>query len=258
MKLKSLFLLCFALLAKCLVAQNIPNRPSPARTVNDLVGVMSSGETQQLEQKLKSYMDSTSTQIVVVTVKSVGDYAMEEVALKILRDWGVGQKGKDNGIVLLCAIEDRKIYISTGYGMEGVLPDMICKRIIDQDIKPAFRQKAYYQGFDDATTSIIQAARGEYQGDDSNQNAGGGDGLFIILMVLFILFIIYRANRNGNTMVSRRGHSPWNNSGGGWINTGGGYYDNRRNDNDNDNWGGGGGFDFGGGSGGGGGAGGDW
>jgi uncharacterized protein len=260
--LKYIYTFCCVLLWQvCALAQTIPAKPDIPRTVNDLVGVLSPNETAMLEKKLRQYMDSTSTQIILVTIPTVGDDAIEDVALKILRDWGVGQKDKGNGVVMLCAMNDRKIFIATGYGIEGALPDLICRRIIDNDIKPAFRQKQYYQGFDAATTTIIKRASGEFQGDPDLES-GGGDAIFIILFMLILFFIIFRANRGNNTMVSRRGHTSWNGGGGWWMYGGGGGFDNRRgggyDNNDNDSWGGGGGFDFGGGSGGGGGAGGDW
>lgn len=260
--LKNIYLLCSFLLCQFFaLAQDIPSRPNPARTVNDLVGILSADEALRLERKLQTYMDSTSTQIVLVTVKTVGDYAMDDVAVKIMREWGVGQKEKNNGVVLLCAMEDRKVFIATGYGLEGALPDMICRRIIDNDIKPAFREKQYFVGFDAATTTIIKRASGEFEAEPSDENGSGSDAVFIIIIMLVIFFIIFKnSNKGGNTMVSRRGHGSWNNGGGWWMTGGGGgYYDNhRRGGNDDDSWGGGGGFDFGGGSGGGGGAGGDW
>ena len=99
-------------------AQDIPASPNPPKLVNDFANQLSATEEAQLEQKLVSYNDSTSSQIVIVIVKTTGAYAMADYALKIGRDWGVGQKGKDNGIVLLWASDDRKIFIGTGYGIK--------------------------------------------------------------------------------------------------------------------------------------------
>ncbi len=125
------FFFLFCGLAR-ITGQHIPARPTPAKLVNDLADVLSDQQEYDLELKLRSDMDSTSTQIVIVTIKSVGEYVINDVALKILREWGVGQKGKDNGVVILAAMQDRKVWISTGYGVEGALPDLLCKRIIEQ------------------------------------------------------------------------------------------------------------------------------
>jgi uncharacterized protein len=246
-----------------LFAQNIPTRPSPARLVNDLVGVLSPEEKENLERKLVKYDDSTSTQITVVIVKSTGDYTIDDVALKILREWGVGEKGKNNGIVILAAIEDRRINIQTGYGMEGVLPDGICKRIINQDIIPAFKTKSYYDGFDKATSSIIKRASGEYVNDNQSESVGSEDIIIFLFILMFIIFIIAQMSRKSQGMVvTRRGYTNWD-GGGWWYMPGGGGRSSWGDDDWNNRGGGsgGGGFDFGGfggGDGGGGGASGDW
>jgi uncharacterized protein len=241
-------------------AQEIPARPNPPRLVNDLAGVLLSNEADALESKLEAYNDSTSTQIAVVTVKTTGDYDVSEVALKILRTWGVGTKEKNNGIVLLVAVDDHKIRIETGTGMEGVVPDAIANRIIDQVIAPNFKEGHYYQGIDEGVDKLIQAAAGEYKGIPSSNKDGGGAGLLIGFVVIVIIISIIsnrRGGGGGGTTLSRRGWGGWvgpiiggalssglggGSRGGGW---GGG--------------GGGGGFGgFGGGSGSGGGASGSW
>lgn len=241
-------------------AQNIPPRPSPPRAVNDLAGVLLGNEAEMLEQKLRAYNDSTSTQIVIVTMKTIGDYESSEVALKILRDWGVGTKGKDNGIVILAAIEDRKVRIETGYGMEGVIPDAIANRIIDEAIRPNFPKQQFYRGFDEATDMIIKAAAGEYKGTgiksgkSKNKNA-----LFMGLFVIIVILIIMR-NRGGGgggTTVSRRGYGGWMGPIGG-LGGFGGFGGGGSGGWGGGDSGGGSDFDFGGGSGGGGGASGNW
>src|SRR6185312_5949459 len=106
-----LWLLGLMIFTLAVQGQVIPPKPNPPRLVNDLAGVLLREEADALENKLIAYNDSTSTQIAVVTVKTTGDYDVSEVALKILRDWGVGSKEKNNGIVLLIAVDDRKIRI---------------------------------------------------------------------------------------------------------------------------------------------------
>ncbi len=244
-------LLLTGLLAK---AQNIPPRPNPPTLVNDFAGILLKDEDERLEQKLVAYDDSTSTQIAIVTLKSVGPYDISQVALKILRDWGIGRKGKNNGILILVSMEDRKIRIETGYGMEGAVPDAIANEIIAQIIKPAFREGQYYQGLDKAVDAIIKAAAGEYKGDPRRSEPGISPGavFLLILVIVIIISIISRGGGGGGgTTYNRRGGWIWPVIGsmGGFGRGGGGGWSG----------GGGGGFGgFGGGSGGGGGASGSW
>lgn len=242
------------------MAQDFPEKPNPPRLVNDAVGMLNRAEREALEQKLRGYADSTSTQITVVILKSTQPYEISDYAFGLGRKWGIGQKDKDNGILLLWATDDRKVYIATGYGMEGVLPDGICKRIVNTKIIPSFKQQAWLQGLDDATTEIFRRATGEYKNE--NQGANEDDfppivGLLIlVLVVAFIFYILSRGGGGNRGGGYRRSYDPfpyitmssWGSSSGSWGSSGGGS-------------GGGGGFDFGGFGGGdfgGGGAGGDY
>lgn len=262
--MKRILLITCLLISFCALSQGInkviPPRPSPPRLVNDLADVLTPEQEQALESKLVAYDDSTSTQIAVVTMRTTGDYPIEDVALQILRTWGVGNKEKDNGIVILAAIEDRAIWISTGYGMEGAVPDITAKNIIENDILPRFREENYYRGFDQGTTSIMQAAAGEYTAPegyaDRGRREGGGLSLGKLILGIIILWIILGmfGGGGGGGMMSRRGYRRFGGGPviipGGWGGGGfggGGF------------GGGGGGFGgFGGGGGGGGGAGGNW
>ncbi|MCK7559528.1 TPM domain-containing protein [Chitinophaga sedimenti] len=130
--------------------------------LNDFAGALLREDAAKLEQKLEAYEDSTSTEIAIVILRTLGEYTPEEVGIKILRTWGIGKKDKNNGLLILVAVDDRKVRIENGYGMENVVPDAIAYRIIDQQIKPAFREGNYYRGLDDAVNSIMKAAAGEY------------------------------------------------------------------------------------------------
>lgn len=251
--LNRIFIFLF-LIQSFVFAQDIPQKPNPPRFVNDLVGgLLSQGEINQLEQKLKAYNDSTSTQVAIVIVKSVQPYDISEYAVKLGREWGIGQKGKNNGVVFLWAPGDRKIYIATGYGAEGGLTDAYSKRIIEQVVKPNFKQLRYYQGLDEATSSIFKYLSGEFDAEPTEEG-DLGDAIFaIIFFIIIILIILYvigkisggkgGGNRGGGMFVPYTTYTGWGTSSGGW--SGGGSS-------------GGGGFDFGGGSFGGGGAGGDY
>ncbi|PWT75087.1 MAG: methanol dehydrogenase [Bacteroidetes bacterium] len=235
--------------------------PNPPRLVNDFAQVMTPDQISSLERKLVDYDDSTSTQIAVVTVKTVGDIPIEDAALKILRGWRVGNKRTNNGIVILAAIQDRRVFIATGYGMEGVVPDIIAKQIIDNEITPNFRDGNFYRGFAQGADAIIKAAAGEYKAPEGYNRRGqhgpsSGNILGVIIFFVVILILIGRSGGGkGGGMMSRTGFLPWMMMGmmmgrgrGGFG--GGGY--------GGGGFGGGGFGGFGGGSGGGGGAGGSW
>ncbi len=244
-------------------AQDIPQKPVPPRLVNDNAGILVQSEINELERKLVAYNDSTSTEIAIVIVKTTGDYDISEYGLKILRDWGIGSK-KNNGVLILAAMDDRRIRIETGYGMEGSIPDAVAFGIINKIIKPAFQQGHYYQGLDEATDKIIAAAAGEYKGVPRSSREGkGGGSIFGIIIFIIIILIIFGSRGGGGgrggRVMSRRGDSVFGGILGGMIGSslgGGG----------GSSWGGGGGGGFGGGgfggfgggSGGGGGASGSW
>lgn len=244
---------------------DFPPSPNPPRLVNDLAGMLQPGQIQMLEQKLLAYTDSTSNEIAIVTISSIGQYDIADYSVRLFNKWGIGGKKHDNGLLVLVAKEQRKIWITTGYGLEGVLPDGLIGQIIRSEIEPSFKDRNFYKGLDQGTNALMEAARGEYKAESkSPQGKGGGIGTVIfILFVLFLFFIISgrggggsnRRNRRGGdglltdlgwiaaSMLSNRGRSS-----GGWGGSGG--------------FGGGssgGGFGgFGGGSSGGGGAGGSW
>jgi uncharacterized protein len=253
MKRKIKVVACLLLLLPFLtVGQNIPRRPEPPRLVNDLAGVLAADEENALERKLVAYDDSTSNQVAVVLVKTLNEYPIEEYALKLFRDWQIGNKATNNGILIIAAIDDHKVRIEVGYGLEGAVPDIIANSIIMNDIAPAFRGADYYEGLDKATNSIIAAAAGEYKAPENYRDRGKKSGklpLGLIIAIIIILIII-RSNRGGGGgFMSRRGFGPifFPSGGGGWG--GGGW----------SGGGGGGGFGgFGGGSSGGGGASGSW
>ncbi len=247
--------------------QDIPARPDPPRLVNDFAGVLSAEEVQSLEQKLVMFNDSTSTQIVVVLVKSLNGYDKNEFARLIGEKWGVGQKGKNNGAVVLVkpkyAGEKGEACIQTGYGLEGAIPDALAKRIFENEMLPNFKNGNYYAGIESATNTMISLAKGEYtaeQYDKRSKKKSSPYALLIPLIIMVVVFAMMRGSRGRGTSIGKnlpfwaalgllgsmgRGHSgSWNDFSSGSGGFGGG---------------GGGGFGgFGGGSFGGGGAGGSW
>ena len=237
-------------------AQNIIAKPSPATLVTDVAGVLTPEQKQALENKLVAIDDSSSNQIAVVILPSLDGYPKEEYATKLFRAWGIGGK-KNNGILLLIAINDREIKIEVGYGLEGAIPDITALNIIDNDIKPAFKAGNYYEGIDQATDNIAKAAVGEYKearAKKTRSKSKGSGGLFLIILII-ILAVLRNGRGGGGSNIGRSGFSDvatgmlLGSLLGGGGRGGGGWGDG----------GGGGGFGgFGGGSSGGGGAGGSW
>jgi len=202
-------------------AQDIPDSPEPPKLVNDLADALRDEEEDYLEQKLLAWEDSTSNQLAIVLVKSLDGMDVADYSVRLAEKWGIGSK-KNNGILLLVAMEDRKSRIEVGYGLEGRITDAISRRILADDLKPAFKEGKYLTGLDKATTHIISAAAGEYQAEakasKSKKRKGLGWGA-----ILFILFILYLVSRNrggggggfltgmllGHTLGGGSRHSSW-------------------------------------------------
>ncbi len=253
----------FLILGYLAFAQDFP--PKSNTLVTDYTNTLTQDQKQRLEDKLVAFDDSTSTQIAVVIIKSVGDYDINEYGAKLGRAWGIGQAGKNNGIVLLVALGDRKLTIQTGYGVEGALPDIVTQEIRENDINPRFRQGDYYGGLDAGTDQIIKYVKGEYKSPRKHKSAqddGSPVGFIIIVVIVILIAVFSRRGGGGGGQVigSRGGASPFwwflagsmmnsgNRGGGGWGGFSGG-----------SGGGGDGGFGgFGGGSFGGGGSGGSW
>jgi uncharacterized protein len=249
--MKKQFLALFLLLALALVAQDdcIPKQPD--RLVNDYTGeTLNRQQINRLEQKLRAYNDTTSTQIAVVIMPNTCGEEIKFFTAQLGEKWKVGQSGADNGCVMLLSMENRKIAIQNGYGLEATLTDAMSRRIIEQVILPEFKQGDFYSGIDKGTTAIIQLLAGQFEGDggsDSTIKRNLPIGAIIFLIILF--FIIF--NRGG-----RGGRGGYRGGGGYWI---GGFGAGRIGGGGGFGGGGGGGFGgFGGGSFGGGGASGSW
>jgi uncharacterized protein len=150
---------CWATLA----VEVIP--PAPAHYFNDYAGVTQPATQNRLNQTLEDFEKQSSCQIVVAVFPTMQtDSSIEDYAVRVYRAWGVGQKDKNNGAVLLVFVQEHKMRIATGYGLEGALPDALCKRILDDEITPRFKQGDYDGGLSAGVTAMIAAAKGEYKG----------------------------------------------------------------------------------------------
>ncbi|CAN5146144.1 hypothetical protein BH09BAC2_BH09BAC2_16740 [soil metagenome] len=264
--MKKFLFIFFFLIAATAGAQKMYPRPVPAVAVNDFGSFLEPFQRESLEKKIRDYNDSTSSAIVIITVPDLQGYDISELSVKYLREWGIGTKEKNNGVLILVSKEQRKARIETGYGMEGVLPDITAKHIIDERMIPFFKENDYYRGFDNAVDAIIQAAAGEYRAD-AKKSTGKGTGIpfkFIIIIIIIIALIVGRSSGGkggGGSYMSRRGSSGM--GGLGWLllgsMLGGGSRGGGFGGGGFGGGGGGGGFGgFGGGGGGGGGASGGW
>lgn len=256
--MRSLSVIISLLLPILLMGQNFPEPMSPPRLVNDYSGILTERERSLLESKLLNYEDTTSNQFAIVVVKSTEGYEIGQYTIELGERWGIGRQGKDNGLLIVVAIEDRDIFISTGYGLEGAIPDVAVRRIIDNYIVPNFRSENYFEGLDEATSILIGLAEGEFAADEiaARDNSGGGIGLLIFIALMFLLPYYFGSRRAARRHFGSSSPSFWMimalmMSGRGSSGSAGRSF--------NDFTGGGGGFGgFGGGSFGGGGAGGSW
>ncbi len=257
----ALFLTGFSLLA----ADEFPARPEPPRLVNDFAGILSTPQVAALENKLDAFSRKTSTQITIVTVKDIFGYEKGDYTFKLAEQWGIGQKGKNNGILILVKPksdngETGKVFIAVGYGLEGAVPDITARKtIINAEMMPSFKTNDYFTGLDRATNVLMSLTAGEFTADqyDKQKSKPSAFPGFVVLLIVFVVIMMFNRNRyrtvgaDGSTgsllgslwllsmLGGRGGGGSWNDFSGGGGGSGG--------------FGG-----FGGGSFGGGGAGGEW
>lgn len=156
--------------------------------VTDAANRLNAAQKQDLEEKLVEYWRSTSNEIAIVTVSTLNGEPIEEVALAIARKLAIGQKTKDNGILILISFDNNMIRMEVGYGLEGAVPDIVAKGIIDTDLIPAFRQGDYYGGMLAAFDSLSKHIGGEYTADRyTTQDSGGGSITYFIFFGLIVL-----------------------------------------------------------------------
>ena len=256
------FALIICLFASAFVnAQGIPARPYPPRLVNDFSNVLKSGENQQLENELVRFDDSTGVQITVVTVNDLSGYTRAEYADMLGEKWGVGRKKLNNGVVILIKPSggkgEREAHIAVGYGLESVLPDAICKRIVENEMIPSFEKSNYYEGITKGVKIIRELALGEYPPDAYKKRTDKSSWTrFLPILFFLVIFVFLALSKNSHStmgggksalfwtilmMLGNRGGDGGNSGGWGNFSGGGGSFGG-----------------FGGGSFGGGGAGGSW
>ena len=232
---------CLLLWATAL--QAAPEFPALSGRVVDEASLMSRKQAHQLTQQLAAFEKRSGIQLVVVSVDSLDGNTIEEYGYQLGRHWGIGQKERNNGVLLLIAQDERKVRIEVGYGLEGALPDAIAANIIQTRILPAFKRGDMVAGIVAGSQAIMQALAGEYQPADASKQDDKLGGPWLFILAVIVMLVLHNLRGGGGGSGGRR-RAAYLATGFGAGRSGGGF--------------GGGGFSGGGGSFGGGGASGGW
>ncbi len=197
------------LLSSCILfAQyNVPEKPSFIPPVIDSTQTLSQQEYKRLYDKLKHYNDSTSTEVMVVIIPTTKGENIGLLTPRWAHKWGIGQEKEDNGVFILLAKNDRKIWISPGYGVEHLLTAGINGEIIRNEIIPEFKKGDFYSGLDKGTNAIFDVLSGAYQ---NNRQSSSGEFPVFLLILLFIIFIIFLIAISKNRKGGHRGGNKGN------------------------------------------------
>lgn len=202
-----LLFLCFTIVQIGYSQFTIPKKPDFQTSVYDYANVLSSQEKADLEQKLIRYSDTTSTQIVVVTTKTIEGENIGLLSVKWAQEWGIGQKGKDNGVFILLAEKEKSIWISPGYGVDDRLTAGIVGELTRNIIIPEFKAGSYYNGLDKGSKAIFEILNGKYKGTRKKEESSPifGGILFFIIIIIILYFIVSKNNKGGGNSGNRGG-----------------------------------------------------
>ena len=207
-----IFHLVFLLLVAGNLCAQVPARPQPQRLVNDLSGIFSARQVQAMERALVDFADSTSNQIVVVTVPELYGYDKAELSYEIGQQWGVGQKEFDNGLVILIkpktADSNGEVFIATGYGLEGAVTDAFAKMVIEREMIPHFRQNDYFGGTVAALKVLMPVISGEISTDKyaSSQDDGSLPALLFMMFIGLVVFVLAVSSKDNNQNMGGGNH----------------------------------------------------
>jgi uncharacterized protein len=179
----------------------------PAARVNDYGGLLSRQEEAYLERKLMTWEQETSNQLVIATFESLAGEELNDISIRIVEAWKIGQVGRDNGVLITVFLRNRKMRIEVGYGLEGVIPDAVANDIRLNLINPHFREGNYFEGLNLATDAIIAAVGGEYEALRQSKRIpakrrGQGGGLGLIFMIFFFFLMLSRRGRGGGLLTT--------------------------------------------------------
>ncbi len=204
-------LLCLLLLVCANLKAQLPRRPEPPRLVNDLAGILTRGQVDQLETLLVNYNDTTSTQIVVLIVNDLQGYDVAQYATEIGQSWGVGQGNQDNGAVVLVkpktSDSNGQVNISVGYGLEQYITDAAAQRIIDQEMIPSFKEGNYFSGILKAVQVMMDLCSGKFTSKEYTDDKAQALAGFLFLVIIGV--IIYLIKRKGQSYSRSGAGSMW-------------------------------------------------
>lgn len=178
--------LAFLILSGRALALEIPEKPQSY--VNDYAGLLDAQAKQRLEDRLYDFEQKTSNQIVVAIFPSLEQESLEDYSIRLADKWKIGQKGKNNGVILLIFQKEREIRIEVGYGLEGALPDAVASQIIRNELVPSFRENRFDVGVINAIQAIIKATQGEYVAEVTPSNARDLKSWVYFILVSYMLF----------------------------------------------------------------------
>ena len=187
----AVFLMFFALNTSAQRSKSIASTDQVMSYVTDKTGTLTSSQLKSLESKLAAFDKETSTQLVVWMESSLDGNSVEDRSYEIAEQNGIGQKGKNNGVLLYIAKDDRKLRIEVGYGLEGALTDALSSQIIRKEITPQFKKGNFYDGINAGVDAIIKATKGEYTADKENKEKESGSGMCCVPFPALVFFIIF-------------------------------------------------------------------
>jgi uncharacterized protein len=186
----------------------IPEKPDFQTSVYDYANVLSASEKTQLEEKLIKYADTTTTQIVIITIESLKGEDIGILTPKWGQEWGIGGTQKDdNGVLILLAKAERKIWISPGYGLEDRLTAGIGGEITRNIILPEFKAGSYYNGLDKGTDALFDVFKGKYKGE-RKQTKGKDFPILPFIIIIVIILVLISKNKGGGNSGNRGGRGP--------------------------------------------------
>lgn len=180
-----------------------PDKPNPERLVNDFGHVLNEGQVADLERKLDDFAQNTSTQITIVTIANLGGHDISEYSVHLFNTWGLGQAGKNNGVLILLTLDDgygkKRVWTTVGKGLQGVLTDAKTGQIFRNEMLPAFKANDYYTGLAKGADAVIAVTKDEYKADGSEpkKSKKSGKGFIIVIIIFGVMIFASRSNKRG-------------------------------------------------------------
>ncbi len=187
-------------------AQDFP-KPKNGRQIHDFANVIPDAQEKQLEESMQAFRRANGAEIAVIIISSLEGYDVAQYNIELAEKWGIGKSGEDNGVSFLVAIDDRNMNISTGYGVEQYIPDALAKRIIEQVVKPEFKEENYYAGIAKGVDAIQGLIEGKYSAEDFKSSRNRG--LPWIWIPIIILILIAKSKRKGGGFTGGSGGAYW-------------------------------------------------